>query len=134
MLFERDYEDEPSAKDYERTRRAGAGSKDFQLTPNTPLSCREEILKNSKKKSILISILCGYPLQNNVQLDARDIHRFGRDFNEGGVVTPYVSSASVAPHGLLVFCDWEMHVAVPSICTQRRINWLTIMEHERERG
>ena len=49
-------------------RRAGAGSKDFHLTPNTPLPCREAILKNSKNKSLLASILCGYPTQNNVQL------------------------------------------------------------------
>ena len=49
-------------------RRAGAGSKDFHLTPNTPLPCKEAILKNSKNKSLLTSILCGYPTQNNVQL------------------------------------------------------------------
>ena len=49
-------------------RRAGAGSNDFHLTPNTPLPCRKAILKNSKNKSLLASILCGYPTQNNVQL------------------------------------------------------------------
>ena len=46
-LFDRYYEDEPTAKVHERTRRAGTGSKDFHLTPNTPLPCREAILKNS---------------------------------------------------------------------------------------
>ena len=59
---------QPTAKDHERMRRIGAGSKDFHLTPNTPLPCREAILKNSKNKSLLASILCGYPTQNNVQL------------------------------------------------------------------
>ena len=68
VLFDRYYEDEPTANDHERMRRAGTGSKDFHLTPNTPLPCREAILKNSKNKSLLASILCGYPLQNNVQL------------------------------------------------------------------
>ena len=68
VLFDRYYEDEPTAKDHERMRRAGTGSKDFHLTPNTPLPCREAILENSKNKSLLASILCGYPLQNNVQL------------------------------------------------------------------
>ena len=38
------------------------------MTPNTPLPCRGAILKNSKNKSLLASILCGYPLHNNVQL------------------------------------------------------------------
>ena len=68
VLFDRYYEDEPTAKVHERMRRAGTGSKDFHLTPNTPLPCREAILKNSKNKILLASILYGYPLQNNVQL------------------------------------------------------------------
>ena len=68
VLFDRYYEYEPTTKDHERIRRAGAGSKDFHLTPNTPLQCREAILKNSGEKSLLASILCGYPVQNNVQL------------------------------------------------------------------
>ena len=51
VLFDRYYDDEPTAKDHERMRRAGAGSKDFHLTPNTPLPCRKAILKNSKNKS-----------------------------------------------------------------------------------
>ena len=68
VLFDWYDEDEPTAKDHERMRRAGAGSKDFHLTPNTPLPCRETILENSKNKSLLASILCGYPIQNNVQL------------------------------------------------------------------
>ena len=68
VLFDRYYDDEPTAKDHERMRRAGAGPMDFHLTPNTPLPCRKAILKNSKNKSLLASILCGYPTQNNVQL------------------------------------------------------------------
>ena len=68
MLFDRYYDDEPIAKDHERTRRAGAGSKDFHLTPNTPLPCREALLKNSKNKSRIAGILCGCPLHNNMQL------------------------------------------------------------------
>ena len=38
------------------------------MIPNTPLPCREAILKNSKNKSLIAGILWGYPLQNNVQL------------------------------------------------------------------
>ena len=68
VLFDRYYDDEPTAKDRERMRRTGAGSKDFHLTPNTPHPCREAILKNSKNKSLLASILCEYPTQNNAQL------------------------------------------------------------------
>ena len=68
VLFDRYYEDEPTAKVHEWMRRAGTGSQHFHLTPNTPLPCREAILKNSKNKSLLASILSGYPLQNNVQL------------------------------------------------------------------
>ena len=67
VLFDPYYDDEPTAKVHERMRRAGTGSEDFHLTRNTPLPCREEILKNSNNKSLLASILCGYPLQNNVQ-------------------------------------------------------------------
>ena len=44
------YEDEITAKDHERIMCAGAVSKDFNLTANTPLPCREAILKNSKNK------------------------------------------------------------------------------------
>ena len=93
--------------------------------------------------------------QRHPPVDARDIRRFGWDVKEGGVVTPSVSNAPVAPQGLLdvvscscsaerkacsekrcschsavlscteyCYCEGEMHVAVPSISTQRRINWL----------
>ena len=48
VLFDRYYEDDATAKDHERMRRTVAGTKDFHLTPNTPLLCREAILKNSK--------------------------------------------------------------------------------------
>ena len=68
VLFDRYYEYEPTAKDHERMRRAGAGSNDFHLMHNTQLQCREAILNNSENKSLLGSILCGYPVQNNVQL------------------------------------------------------------------
>ena len=84
--------------------------------------------------------------------------------NGGGVVTPSVSNAPVAPQGLLdvvscscsaerkagsenrcschsaglscteyCYCEGEMRVAVPSISTQRRINWLKICRKTRER-
>ena len=62
------YKSQACLTSYERMRRAGTGSKDFHLTPNTPLPCREAILKNTKNKSLLASIQCGYPLHNNVQL------------------------------------------------------------------
>ena len=52
VLFDRYYEYEPTAKDQERMRRAGAGSKDFHLTPNTQLPCREAIVKNFENKYI----------------------------------------------------------------------------------
>ena len=68
VLFDPYYEDEPTAKDHERMRRAEAGSKDFHLTPNTQFPYREAMLNNSKNKSLLASILCGYSLQNNLQL------------------------------------------------------------------
>ena len=91
-------------------------------------------------------------------VDARDIRRFGWDVKEGGVVTTSVSNAPVASHGLLdvVSCScsaerkacsekrcichcaglsgvqWETRAAVPSISTQRRINWLTICRKTKE--
>ena len=51
--------------------RAGARSKDFHRSDaqhTTPIMLRTAILKSSKNKSLLASILCGYTLQNNVQL------------------------------------------------------------------
>ena len=103
--------------------------------------------------------------QRHPPVDARDIRRFGWDVKEGGVVTPSVSNAPVAPQGLLdvvscscsaerkacsekrwschsagpscteyCYCEGEMRVAVPSISTQRRINWLKICRKTRERG
>ena len=39
--------------------------------------------------------------QRHPPVDARDIRLFGWDVKEGGVVTPSVSNAPVAPHGLL---------------------------------
>jgi hypothetical protein len=68
VLFDRYHENQPSAKDHERMRRAGEGSKDFRPTPTTPLPHREAIMKNANNKRLLSNILCGYPLQNNVEL------------------------------------------------------------------
>ena len=61
VLFDRYYDDEPTAKDHERMRRAGAGSNDFHLTPNTLLPCRKAILKNSKNKSLLAASCVDIP-------------------------------------------------------------------------
>ena len=54
-------------------------------------------------------------------VDARDIRRFGWDVNEGGVVTPSVSNAPVAPHGLLdvVSCSSS---AERKACSDKRCN------------
>ena len=54
-------------------------------------------------------------------VDARDIRRFGWDVKEGGVVTPYVSNAPVAPHGLLdvVSCCCS---AGRKACSEKRCN------------
>ena len=62
------YEDERTAKDHERMRRAEVGSKAIHLKPNTQLPYRKAIMENYKNKSLLASILCVYPLQNNMQL------------------------------------------------------------------
>ena len=78
-------------------RRAGAGSKDFHLTPNTPLP--------SENKSLLASILCGYPLQNNVQL----VNKF--DFlvtHEEADITlcSYMLEAAASSAGMVrIVCD-----------------------------
>ena len=66
VLFDRYDQEAPSAKDHERTRRGIA--KPVRLTPNTLLPCREPILHNASNKSLLNGILCGYPLQYNIQL------------------------------------------------------------------
>ena len=51
--------------------------------------------------------------------DARDIRRFGWDIKEGGVVTPSVSNAPVAPRGLLdvVICSCS---AERKACSKKR--------------
>ena len=64
VLFDRYYDDEPTAKDHESRGRIEGLPSDAQHT--TPM--QKAILKNSKNKSLLASILCGYPTQNNVQL------------------------------------------------------------------
>ena len=66
VLFDRYDQETPSAKDHERTRRGSA--KEVRLTPNTPLPCREVILKNSHNKNLLNNILCSYLLPHNIQL------------------------------------------------------------------
>ena len=54
-------------------------------------------------------------------VDARDIRRFGWDVKEGGVVTPSVSNAPVASHGLLdvVSCSCS---AERKACSEMRCN------------
>ena len=65
MLFDRYCEDKPTAKVHGRIRRAGTGSKDFHLTPNTPLPCREAILEEEFKEQ---KSPRQHPVWNNVQL------------------------------------------------------------------
>ena len=54
-------------------------------------------------------------------VDARDNRRFGWDVKEGGIVTPSVSNAPVAPHGLLyvVSCSCS---AERKACSEKRCN------------
>ena len=57
--------------------------------------------------------------QRHPPFDARDIRRFGWDVKEGGVVTPSVSNAPVAPQGLLdvVSCSCS---AERKSCSEKR--------------
>ena len=57
--------------------------------------------------------------QRHPPVDARDIRRFGWDVKEGGVVTPYLSNAPVAPRGLLdvVSCSCS---AERKACSEKR--------------
>ena len=45
------YNDEPSAKDHERRRRAGVGATEYKLTINTPLPGREAVMKSTSNKT-----------------------------------------------------------------------------------
>ncbi|KAJ3615046.1 hypothetical protein NHX12_018614 [Muraenolepis orangiensis] len=56
------YNDEPSAKDHERRRRAGVGATEYKLTLNTPLPGREAVMKSTSNKTQLLRLLCTYDL------------------------------------------------------------------------
>ena len=66
-------------------------------------------------------MLCKAADQRHPPVDARDIRRFGWDVKEGGIVTPSVSNAPVAPHGLLdvVSCSCS---AERKACSEKRCN------------
>ena len=63
--------------------------------------------------------------QTHPPVDAHDIRRFGWDVKEGGVVTPYVSNAPVAPRGLLDFgsciCSVERNASSEKRCVYHRV-------------
>ncbi|KAJ3600916.1 hypothetical protein NHX12_031889 [Muraenolepis orangiensis] len=53
------YNNEPSAKDHERRRRAGVGATEYKLTPHPG---REAVMKSTSNKTQLSRLLCTYDL------------------------------------------------------------------------
>ena len=76
-------------------------------------------LKSHMLRTHLQMMLLKAADQRHSPLDARDIHRFDWDVKEGGVVTPSVSKAAVALHGLLdlVRCSCS---AERKACSEKR--------------
>ena len=64
--------------------------------PPTDINLQLHVLRAN-----LQMMLSKAPCETHPPVDARDIRGFGWDVKEGGVVTPFVSNAPVAPHGLL---------------------------------
>ena len=71
------------------------------MTPNTPFPCREAIVNNSKNKSLLASIMCGYPLHNNVQLDCLVTH----DEADITLCSYMLESAASSAETVRIVCD-----------------------------
>ena len=71
--------DDLSAEDHERMRRAGEGSTDYNLTPNSSLPNRDAILKNNHNKRELSRVLPLFNLGPNVTIDNQDDCVFAHD-------------------------------------------------------
>ena len=64
IIFDQ-YNDEPSAKDHDRRRRGGIGATHYKLTVNSPLPCREAVMKSTSTKTQLSCLLCTFDLTTN---------------------------------------------------------------------
>ena len=68
-----------SAKDHERTRRAGEVIADYELSITSALPKRDAILKSKNNKRMLASILCTFELGNNASMETKEDGVFGHD-------------------------------------------------------
>ena len=57
-----------SAKDHERLRRAGHGTRPYHLATNTPLPARKYVMGNNDNKRQLIQLLCTFHISGKVEL------------------------------------------------------------------
>ena len=64
VIFDR-YNDEPTAKDHERRKQGGIGAIDYKLSVNTPLPCREAVMKSTSTKTKLSRLLGTFYLTSN---------------------------------------------------------------------
>ena len=105
VLFDWYCEHVPSAKDHERMRRAGTGSKDFFLTPTMPLPSRDAVLKNPRNKNLLTSILCTYPEQQNIELVSRSDCLVTHEEADITLCSYMLKAAASSAQTIRVLCD-----------------------------
>ena len=74
-----DHDDDRSAKDHERIRRAGEEAVNYNNTTSSKLPCRDAIMRSKPNKKALVRVLSTFNLGNNVTMVGREESMYSHD-------------------------------------------------------
>ena len=97
--------EEVSAKDHERTRRAGEVTISYELFITSPLPNRDAILKSKCNKRRLASMLCTFSLGENLTMDTLDDDMFSNDEADITMISYVIEAANSGKTVIRVLSD-----------------------------
>ena len=103
VIFDR--YDGVSAKDHERSSRAGEGSSTYQLTLSSPVPVREVIMKNTKNKKQLAELLCLHDLGSRISLVSKADSIVSHDEADISIISYVLQAASSGAQAIRVLSD-----------------------------
>ena len=119
IVFDRYIKD--SLKSHERERRRGGKMMpDYELTYTSILPPRDVIMKNPRNKQILIRLLCGCSVPDNIHMVGEADNLFGHEEDDVAII----SYVNMIIHDLLMYWFWKHQP--PAEITMKRFDGRTI--------
>lgn len=128
MLVVVKYE-ELSLKDQERIRSGGAGSTDYNLTHQTDLPCREEIMKSKNNKRQLSALLSTFDYGEQTIVDSQNDGLYGHEEADVTVVS-YVLQAASDSHKVIRVLSNDTDICITGVLGVQGRHYLSSSDGE----